>query len=224
MTSAPYTPPPTKNVRPDEQVWLGKVGNDLELALAEIVYRLDSELTDAKARSRTLEEVTVPLLTKRIERLRATLDQLQEWLNRGAVITASGPRALVVLDETIVGLHIRYYRPLETATPADCFDFAHVFELVDVTDEERYFTHGIFLTEQEAKEAATCARPPCGTDSSFTGGVTYEIRKRRVGFHPHEIGEVVLTREWISAYDEQLQRDGWTVKDTVPSGKPVSTQ
>lgn len=189
MSLKTYTPPPTKNVRPDEQVWLGKVGNDLELALAGIVYRLDSELTDAKAsrpRLRAIEPVTD--LVQTIKRLNAD--------------PAMGPYEIAFLETK---------------------DFAHVFELVDVTDDERYFTHGIFLTEAEAKEAATCDIPPYPWAYQMSpGAVKYEIRKRRVGFHPHEIGEVVLTREWIYRGDGP-NSGSWTVKDTVPGGKPVST-
>ena len=76
-----------------------------------------------------------------------------------------------------------------------------IYELVDSSDEERYFTLGLFLTEEAALDHLRLDYPPYHDDRPDS--VTLEVRRRPVGFHPHE-WSVVASRMWVRNYDDEL--------------------
>lgn len=86
-----------------------------------------------------------------------------------------------------------------------------IFELVDVTDEETYYTMGLFETAEEAiRQASTSENntPPCNEIGEDY--VTMEVRKRTIGkLQWSETGEVVATVRWVRKYsDEDEDSDG----------------
>lgn len=76
----------------------------------------------------------------------------------------------------------------------------HIFEVVDQTDEERYYTIGLFLTEQEAMSALEANEPPC--DDNGEDAVTVEVRSRQIGWHPHDY-KTVASRTWERDYADE---------------------
>lgn len=75
----------------------------------------------------------------------------------------------------------------------------HIFEAVDATDDERYYTLGLFLTEPEAMAVLEGDEPPYNDDDPES--VTVEIRRRPLGFEPnawHKIAE----RQWVRNYED----------------------
>jgi hypothetical protein len=84
-----------------------------------------------------------------------------------------------------------------------------IFELVDTTDEETYYTMGLFETAEEAIRLASRegSCPPCNEIGEDY--VTMEIRKRRVGkIRWSETGQVVATVRWVRKYSDEDEDDG----------------
>ena len=86
-----------------------------------------------------------------------------------------------------------------------------IFELVDVTDEETYFTMGLFQSAEEAIRQATMPEggtPPCNEIGEDY--VAMEVRKRKVGkLRWSETGDIVATVRWVRKYaDEDEDDDG----------------
>ena len=73
-----------------------------------------------------------------------------------------------------------------------------IFEVVDNSDDERYYTLGIFLTEQEAMSLLDGDEPPHNEDDP--DAVTIEVRSRPVGFYPHAFTPVA-SRTWVREYE-----------------------
>ena len=93
---------------------------------------------------------------------------------------------------------------------ADC----SVFEIVDSSSDEMYFTCGFFLTLASAIAAiAECDTPhDLGGDHSDFGDdcAKVEVRERKVGWSG--TGKVVYMREWERAYDELTDEYSWKKK------------
>lgn len=89
-----------------------------------------------------------------------------------------------------------------------------VYEIVDVTDEETYYTIGLWSTLEDAK--AICrlfANDPDGLNKS--GGNDYcriVIRHRPVGQYSEE-GTDVAEFVWCTAYDEEQDDWAWTMQE-----------
>jgi len=75
----------------------------------------------------------------------------------------------------------------------------HIFEVIDGTDDERYYTLGLFLTETEAMSVLDSEEPPSDEDGS--DAVTLEVRRRPLGFHPHA-WDKIAERTWVRNYED----------------------
>ena len=49
---------------------------------------------------------------------------------------------------------------------------------------------------------------------------TIEIRERKTGLYPNELGEVVWKTEWENKYDEETDDSEWAVKSQTPYACP----
>ena len=74
-----------------------------------------------------------------------------------------------------------------------------IYEVVDSTDEEQYYTLGIFLTKEEALAVLDSEDPPYNDDDPES--VTVEVRSRSIGFHPHAY-TTIATRTWERLYED----------------------
>jgi hypothetical protein len=84
----------------------------------------------------------------------------------------------------------------------------HVFEVVDASDEERYYTLGMFFDRNEAMSLLDCDEPPYNDDDPESAVI--EIRERPVGFHPHKF-KTIAARTWVRNYSDD--DDGkWTAQ------------
>lgn len=88
---------------------------------------------------------------------------------------------------------------------------SYAYELVDVSDEEQYFTLGIWTDEKEARNALADGAIPEDYPLTMndTGYVKLELRRREIGWS--ESGFVVGVREWV----EQHEADECTWKEIV---------
>jgi hypothetical protein len=98
-----------------------------------------------------------------------------------------------------------------------------IFELVDTTNEETYFTMGLFSTLSEALAIASQGTrpPPMEIEDDL---VLLEIRERPIGkIGWSELGEVRAKIRWVRKYsDEDEDSDGrWIVS---LSNKQISNQ
>lgn len=85
-----------------------------------------------------------------------------------------------------------------------------VFEVVDATDDENYFTLGIFLSLAEAvREVETCDEPDDlgGDHGDHEEYCVVEIRERKIGWGG--IGRKAAEYRWESKYDETADEYGW---------------
>jgi hypothetical protein len=90
-------------------------------------------------------------------------------------------------------------RPTELpATPCS------IFELVDATNDETYYTLGLYLTLQDAVDDACVGdSPPTDCYEDFA---TLEVRERKLGYSGHsnngkKVAVVVWTRDFESDED-----------------------
>jgi len=93
-----------------------------------------------------------------------------------------------------------------------------IYEVVDTTDDERYYTLGLFRTEEEALSVLDAEEPPSNEDN--TDAVIVEVRCRPLGFHPHAWG-VVAERTWVRNYDDNLP--DWTAQPLIRKGASPTT-
>lgn len=94
-----------------------------------------------------------------------------------------------------------------------------VFEVVDSTDDENYFTLGIFISLAEAmREVETCVEPDDlgGDHGDHEEYCVVEIRERKIGWGG--IGRKVAEYEWKSTYDEAADEYGW-IRTQNPGGE-----
>ena len=74
----------------------------------------------------------------------------------------------------------------------------YIFEVVDASDDERYYSLGVFLTKDEAMACLNADEPPCDGEES----VTIEVRQRKIGWHPHDSIQIA-SRNWTQSYDDE---------------------
>jgi len=90
-----------------------------------------------------------------------------------------------------------------------------MFEIADVSDEECFFTIGVFLSLEEAVAAIEAKAEPWQLCESamFSGEyAAMEIRKKKLGIlDPLNNGDVVWSRKWNNVYDEDKDDDDWRV-------------
>jgi len=108
--------------------------------------------------------------------------------------------------------------------PGDLLDelVRNVFEIADVSDEEAYFTIGVFLSLEEAVAAIEAqAEPWTLCDSAMFAGenASMEIRRKKLNvLDPLNNGEVVWSRKWVNLYHEDSDDNVWAVYfPNVPS-------
>jgi hypothetical protein len=87
-----------------------------------------------------------------------------------------------------------------------------VYEVVDATDDERYYPLGIFLSQKEAVRAVqSLSRTDKAiswiVDESDNNCERIEIRKREIGWSEH--GVTVQTIERSEYYDEENDEYKW---------------
>jgi hypothetical protein len=75
----------------------------------------------------------------------------------------------------------------------------YIYEVVDGTDDERYYTLGVFLTKEEASAVLDSEGPPNNEDDPDS--VTIEVRSRPIGFFPHAY-TTIARRTWERMYED----------------------
>ena len=89
-------------------------------------------------------------------------------------------------------------------------DGAKVYEVVDVTDEERYWPLGVFFNEADAMSVLDSETPP-NDDNDHEDCVTIEVRSRKIGYWPHE-HTTIASRTWVQQYDDEKPEQNWIAK------------
>ena len=77
----------------------------------------------------------------------------------------------------------------------------YIYEVVDATNDEQYYTLGIFLTEADAMSVLDADEPPYNDDDPEAA--TIEVRRRPIGFHPHS-WDKIAERTWVRNYDDTM--------------------
>jgi len=101
--------------------------------------------------------------------------------------------------------------------PGDSVDASvrNVFEIADVSDEEAYFTIGVFLSLEEAVAAIEAKTEPWTLCESamFDGeSASMEIRRKKLNvLDPLNNGDVVWSRKWVNRYHEDSDDNAWVV-------------
>ena len=86
-----------------------------------------------------------------------------------------------------------------------------IWELVDCSNDEMYFTIGLFLSLHDAIKAIDAYGKDEAIGEYSEGWEKVEIRKRKIGFSG--VGEKVYERERETYYDEEADEYYWrTVK------------
>lgn len=95
-----------------------------------------------------------------------------------------------------------------------------VFELVDVTDDEKYYSLGIWLTLEEATSALDACQCPDDLGSYYCHDdyCMVQIRERKVGWCSPD-GKPVCVREWAATYDEAKDEFSWHVLPSTATPK-----
>jgi hypothetical protein len=83
--------------------------------------------------------------------------------------------------------------------------------MVDATNEENYFTLGLFETLAEAVDAVEkCAEPSdFGSDGQHDDLFIVEIRERRIGWCGN--GKAVYFQQWEQKYNEETDDYEWKI-------------
>ena len=93
-----------------------------------------------------------------------------------------------------------------------------VYEVVDASSEETYWTCGIFPTLETAIAAVEECNDPHdigGDNSGFNDNYAMvEVRERKFGWSG--TGKVRYVREWERAYDESSDDYSWKKKPNAP--------
>ena len=82
-----------------------------------------------------------------------------------------------------------------------------IFELVDASNEEAYYTIGVFLSLEDAIKGVASESEPwtlAQEGAEWGDSAKLEIRKREVGkLAWSETGEVVWSKTWVCQYDDE---------------------
>lgn len=88
-----------------------------------------------------------------------------------------------------------------------------VFNLIDITGEEVYQSHGLFAQKGKAIGIATSGNMPCGYYPDEV--CVIEIRERIFGkLDQTHGGETVFTCTWRQVYDEDRDEYKWEIWET----------
>ena len=101
----------------------------------------------------------------------------------------------------------------------------YIFEIADVSDEECFFTVGVFLSLEEAVAAIEAKPKPWQLCESamFDGeSASMEIRRKKLNvLDPLNNGDVVWSRKWANRCDDYAAEDAWII---VPNAKEEQSQ
>lgn len=103
-----------------------------------------------------------------------------------------------------------------TSDPALASASGSVFEAVDSSNEETYWTLGIWLTLQEALAALSVDNPEdvgCNEADEYDEHRTIEVRERKIGWCGS--GKRVAKVEWIATWDEPADEYKWARVQTL---------
>lgn len=93
-----------------------------------------------------------------------------------------------------------------------------VFEVVDSSNEETYWTLGIWRTLQEALAALDVENPEdvgCNEAEEYDEHRTIEVRERKIGWGG--TGKRVAKVEWKATWDEPADKFKWARVQTLNS-------
>lgn len=87
-------------------------------------------------------------------------------------------------------------------------DLSVIFELIDATDEETYYSLGMYLDLESAIEDALKGdHPPTDFYDDF---VRLEVRELKLGFYgAHNSGKCRAQIVWLSEYNESTDEYQW---------------
>lgn len=108
-------------------------------------------------------------------------------------------------------------------TPEGAVDLPRIvrlFEAADATNEEAYYTLGIWSTLEEAVTAISGCCDPCqlGSDGEHEEYCYVEIREREMGWSG--LGKVVWKITWRAKYTEESDEYTWEVDaDPLPNAQ-----
>lgn len=93
-----------------------------------------------------------------------------------------------------------------------------LFEVVDATSDEHYWTLGYFPTQQAAIAALDACTPDSlpGDRDEDADSLRIEIREHRWGWG--SCGRAVVVREWTRDYDEPTDEYVWRLRAGVGEG------
>ena len=83
----------------------------------------------------------------------------------------------------------------------------HIYEAADVTNDEVYWTLGVWLTLEDAlADIDKCKVPSDASDQEeheYYEHCKIEIRERVIGWPSNDGGKVVAVRQWYLTYDDE---------------------
>jgi hypothetical protein len=85
------------------------------------------------------------------------------------------------------------------------------YEIVDTTDDENYFTLGVWPTLAAAVAALDECEEPNDLGSIHEDCCKVEVRQREIGWSG--IGKKVHGREWLQRYNESTHEYEWRVRN-----------
>lgn len=88
-----------------------------------------------------------------------------------------------------------------------------IYEIRDVSDDERYYPVGLFATLAEAIAAIEAQAEPwdLSDQADNTECVSLEIRERRLGLAPLYAGKAVWKRAWNYVLNEDENESHWAI-------------
>jgi hypothetical protein len=82
-----------------------------------------------------------------------------------------------------------------------------IYEIVDSTSDEMYFTMGLFSELGAAEDAVMGGEPDTLPRADFDGDfIRIEIRERDLNDLTDSLGKTVRTYEWIREYEDGMAR------------------
>lgn len=89
---------------------------------------------------------------------------------------------------------------------------APIYEIVDTTGDETYYTMGLYLSLDDAIEDIAGGPDKFGNPYERDESCTLEVRKRQLGWQPMLVGETVAKRSWVMQYPEDADAHWEEVK------------
>lgn len=106
----------------------------------------------------------------------------------------------------------------QLASPAVTARDAAVFEVVDATDEDQYFTIGVFRSLKEAIEEIASFDSPesINPNGCYEEVIRIEVRERKIGWD--DWPKPVHVATWVQHYDEAKDEYRWEPLPASPNG------